>query len=96
MLKIEHLYKGYNKIPVLEDISLTVEPGEIRGLIGENSAGKTTLIKCAAGIYKADKGNITYDDKMIYDNPEVKERVGYVADYNEYIAGYTVTKMVRM
>ena len=96
MLKIEHLYKGYNKIPVLEDISLTVKSGEIQGLIGENSAGKTTLIKCAAGIYKADRGTITYDDMEIYDNHKVKERVGYVADYNEYIAGYTVTKMVHL
>lgn len=96
MLEVKNLYKGYYKTPVLEDISLTVAPGEIHGLIGENSAGKTTLIKCAVGIYKADQGSITYDGKEIYDNPEVKECVGYVADYNEYIAGYTVTRIVHM
>lgn len=94
MLEIKNLYKGYNKVAVIEDISLTVTPGEIHGLIGENSAGKTTLIKCAAGIYKPEKGSVTYDGKEIYDNPCVKETVGYVADYNEYIAGYTVTRMV--
>lgn len=96
MLEVKNLYKGYGKIPVLKDISLTVTPGEIHGLIGENSAGKTTLIKCVAGIYKADQGTVTYDGKDIYDNPEVKEHVGYVADYNEYIAGYSVTRMVHM
>ena len=96
MLEVKNLYKGYGKIPVLKDISLTVTPGEIHGLIGENSAGKTTLIKCVAGIYKADQGAITYDGKAIYDNPEVKEHVGYVADYNEYIAGYSVTRIVHM
>lgn len=96
MLEVKNLYKGYSKIPVLRDVSLTVTPGEIHGLIGENSAGKTTLIKCVTGIYKADQGSVTYDGKEIYDNPEVKERVGYVADYNEYIAGYSVTKMVHM
>lgn len=96
MLEVKNLYKGYNKIPVLKDINLTVMPGEIRGLIGENSAGKTTLIKCVAGIYKPHEGNVLYDGMPVYDNPEVKEKIGYVADYNEYIRYYTVTKMVHM
>lgn len=96
MLEIKNVYKSYNRNNVLKDISLNVLPGEIHGLIGENSAGKTTLIKCVAGVYKADKGEILYDGKPIYDNPEVKERVGYVADYNDYIKYYTVSKMVHM
>lgn len=96
MLEIKNVYKSYNRNSVLKDISLTVVPGEIHGLIGENSAGKTTLIKCVTGVYKADQGEILYDGKPIYDNPEVKERVGYVADYNDYIKYYTVSKMVHM
>lgn len=96
MLEVKNLYKGYNKTPVLKDINLTVVPGEIHGLIGENSAGKTTLIKCIAGIYKPDKGSVMYEGSPVYDNPAVKEKVGYVADYNEYIRYYTVTKMVHM
>lgn len=96
MLEIKNVYKSYNRNNVLKDISLTVLPGEIHGLIGENSAGKTTLIKCVTGIYKADQGEILYDGNPIYDNPEVKERVGYVADYNDYIKYYTVSKMVHM
>lgn len=96
MLEIKNLYKGYNKTPVLENISLTIVPGEIHGLIGENSAGKTTLIKCIAGIYQPEKGSVLYDGIPVYDNPQIKERVGYVADYNEYIRYYTVTKMVHM
>lgn len=96
MLEIKNVYKSYNRNSVLKDISLTVVPGEIHGLIGENSAGKTTLIKCVTGVYKADKGEILYDGKPVYDNPEVKERVGYVADYNDYIKYYTVSKMVHM
>ena len=43
-----------------------------------------------------DQGEILYDGKPVYDNPEVKERVGYVADYNDYIKYYTVSKMVHM
>ncbi len=96
MLEIKEVYKSYDKTEVLHGISLTVKPGEIHGLIGENSAGKTTLIKCVAGIYKADKGIITVDGEQIYDNPKAKRMIGYVADYNEYIAAYTPAKMAKM
>ncbi|MBR6222264.1 MAG: ABC transporter ATP-binding protein [Lachnospiraceae bacterium] len=95
MLEIKDLYKSYDKKEALRNVSLTVKPGEIHGLIGENSAGKTTLIKCAVGIYRADKGEITYDDKPVFDNPEVKVRIGYVADYNDYIGYYKVKRMVK-
>ncbi len=96
MLEVKNVFKSYNKNQVLKDVSLTVLPGEIHGLIGENSAGKTTLIKCVTGIYKTDEGSVLYDEKPVYDNPEVKERIGYVADYNEYIRYYTVSQMVHM
>lgn len=96
MLEIKNLWKGYNRTKVIKGVNLTVEKGEIHGLIGENSAGKTTLIKCAAGVYKPDEGEILYDGEPIYDNPSVKEKVGYVADSNEYISLYTVSRMVDM
>lgn len=96
MLEMKNVYKGYNKESVLKDVSVTVVPGEIHGLIGENSAGKTTLIKCAVGIYRVDKGSVTYDGEPVFDNPAVKERIGYVADYNDYIKYYTVSRMVHM
>ena len=61
MLEIKNVYKGYDGKEVLKDVSFEVRKGEIHGLIGENSAGKTTLIKCLVGIYKAEKGEILYD-----------------------------------
>ena len=88
MLEVKDIYKSYNKTEVLHGISLEVKPGEIHGLIGENSAGKTTLIKCITGVYKADKGEILIDNEVIYDNPKAKVQIGYVADYNEYIRFY--------
>lgn len=96
MIEVKNIAKSYNKNRVLEDISLTVQRGEIHGLIGENSAGKTTLIKCMTGIYRADQGEILFDEQPVFDNPDVKERIGYVADYNEYIKFYTIQNMVNM
>ena len=96
MIEVKNVDKGYNNVPVLKNVSLTVMPGEIHGLIGENSAGKTTLIKCMTGIYRTDSGDILYDGEPVFDNPKVKERIGYVADYNEYIGSNTIKQMVKM
>lgn len=96
MLEVKNVYKSYDKTEVLHGVSLELQPGEIHGLIGENSAGKTTLIKCITGIYKANSGSILVDGQEVYDNPKAKSCIGYVADYNEYIQTYNAKKMVKM
>ncbi len=96
MLEVKDIYKSYNKTEVLHGISLEVKPGEIHGLIGENSAGKTTLIKCITGIYKANKGSILIDGEEVYDNPKAKAVLGYVADSGEYIGFYSIIRMVKI
>lgn len=96
MLEIRNIVKSYDKTPVLHGVSLTVNPGEIHGLIGENSAGKTTLMKCITGIYRSDEGNVLLDDAPVYNNPEAKKVLGYVADYNEYISFYSARRMAKM
>lgn len=96
MIKVENVSKKYSRVPVLEHIYLTVSRGEIRGLIGNNGAGKTTLIKCITGIYKPDDGSVLYDDEKIYDNPDVKHKVGYISDNCSYLGRYSVSGMVRL
>jgi len=50
MLEVLHLRKAYGRHVVLHDVSLTVQPGTIHGLVGANGAGKTTLINCLYGL----------------------------------------------
>lgn len=57
-LRIQDLSAGYNGIPVIHDIDLTVEQGEFFGLMGLNGAGKTTLIKTILGLMTPEKGEI--------------------------------------
>lgn len=65
ILRIEGVSKFYPGVTALNDVSLTLEKGEVRALVGENGAGKSTLIKCIMGVEKPDKGKIllNYDGK---------------------------------
>lgn len=94
MIYVNGLYKGYGKEPVLKNMTFHVEKGTIHGLIGRNGSGKTTLIKCLTGIYRPDRGSIQICGGDIYDQPRIKEKVGYVADRNEYFSNYHVDEII--
>ncbi|MCQ2530741.1 MAG: ABC transporter ATP-binding protein [Lachnospiraceae bacterium] len=81
MLKIEHLTKIYGTTAAVDDLSLSIEPGEIYGFIGHNGAGKTTTLKSVAGILNFDNGVITIDGFDIRKNPiEAKKIMAYIPD----------------
>lgn len=61
MIKVSCLQKKYGDIRALEDVSLTVETGQIVGFVGPNGSGKSTTLRIIAGLEKADSGNCTVD-----------------------------------
>jgi len=64
-LTAERLARSYGKVKVVDDVSLTVEPGEVVGLLGPNGAGKTTTFYMIVGFLKADQGRIRLGGKDI-------------------------------
>lgn len=60
LLRIEHLSKSFGALKATDDVSLTLQPGEIHALIGPNGAGKSTLIKQIAGGLAPDAGSIRF------------------------------------
>ena len=83
MLKIEKYSKKYrnNDAYSAKDINLTVEKGEVCGLVGSNGAGKSTIIKAVTGILPFDEGTITLEGYDIVRQPEQAKRlIGYVPD----------------
>ena len=81
MLSISHLTKKYGDKVAVDDLSLTINGGEIYGFIGHNGAGKTTTIKAVVGILAFDDGEIKIDGLSIKDQPlECKRKIAYIPD----------------
>ena len=81
MLKIEHLTKKYGNKIAVDDLSLTVEDGQICAFIGHNGAGKTTTLKAIAGIMGFDNGKISINDIDIQHEPmKAKMQLAYLPD----------------
>ncbi len=82
MLNIQNLTKVYGgSKKAVDDLSLSIAPGEIYGFIGHNGAGKTTTIKCCCGILQFEQGEITVDGISVRENPiECKKRIAYIPD----------------
>ena len=81
VLSIEHLTKIYGDKKAVDDLSLTIESGEIYGFIGHNGAGKTTTLKAVAGILAFDEGQIHIDGNSVREKPlECKKELAYIPD----------------
>jgi methyl-galactoside transport system ATP-binding protein len=65
VLEINGLSKSFGKNQVLRNINLKVKPATILGLMGENGAGKSTMMKCLFGIYSMDSGSIVFNGKNV-------------------------------
>lgn len=94
MIEIKNVSKNFDGFKALDDVSVKVTKGTIHGLIGENGAGKTTLIQAIVGIYTTDSGSIKIDGSDVYDNNQVKSKIGYVADRNQYFKSYKISELV--
>jgi ABC-type branched-subunit amino acid transport system ATPase component len=77
LLEISGLTKRFRGLVALDDINLTLAPGEIVGLIGPNGAGKTTLVNVITGVHKADAGEIRFAGRSIAgERPDRIARLG--------------------
>lgn len=95
MIKINNLTKTFDEKIALNKIDLKINKGSIVGLIGANGAGKSTLLRTIMGIYDADKGEVLIDNENIHLNPLIKEKIGYVADKNDYFNKFKVNHILK-
>ncbi|AXF54714.1 metal ABC transporter ATP-binding protein [Salicibibacter kimchii] len=91
VINIQHITYRYERSPVLDNVSLTVQPGTFLGLVGPNGSGKSTLIRLMLGLLKPQIGTVRLFDTDVrkFSN---WEKVGYVSQKaNRFNAGFPAT-----
>ena len=88
MLKVENITKYYDDFKAVDNLSFTVRPGEIFGLLGVNGAGKTTTFRMIMGLLEPSSGKITLDGKKI--DYSVTDKIGFLTEERSLLTKLTV------
>lgn len=81
MITVEHLNKRYGSLPVIQDVSFSVEPGEILGFLGPNGAGKTTTMRILTGYLPATDGTAVVNGFDVHkDSMAARRQIGYLPE----------------
>lgn len=97
LLQVENLTKKYPAFK-LDDVSFVIPKGTIMGIIGENGAGKSTIINAVLDIIKKDSGKVLFWGRELSSSKEIKENIGVVFDsmnFYETMTPYQIEKISR-
>ena len=95
MLELTNVTKTFGPFKALDNLTMTVPKGAVYGLVGPNGAGKSTAIRHITGIYRPDSGTVTLEGLPIYENPRIKETIGYIPDDIFFFPSATMEEMRR-
>jgi ribose transport system ATP-binding protein len=85
LVEMRNVSKSFPGVRALDDVSLTVQAGEVHGLVGQNGAGKSTLIKVLCGAYRPDHGEILIGGRRAsIDSPADARRLGIAVIFQEF------------
>lgn len=93
MVEVKNLTKCYGDIKAVDDISFTVETGEVLGFLGPNGAGKSTTMNMITGYISSTAGTVTIDGSEILEDPKkTKAKIGYLPEIPPLYIDMTVRK----
>jgi len=85
LLEMKNIHKAFGGLRALIDVNLDLRRGEVLGLVGDNAAGKSTLMKILSGVYHADKGRISFDGReVLITSPRVSKQLGIEMVYQNF------------
>jgi ABC-2 type transport system ATP-binding protein len=96
MIEIRNLVKYYGDILAVNDVTFTVQKGEILGFLGPNGAGKTTTMNILTGFLSATSGTVTINGYDILENPQMAKRcIGYLPENPPLYLDMTVIEFLK-
>lgn len=100
ILKVEHLYKSYDDLAILEDINLEVNKGEVVVIIGPSGCGKSTFLRCLNGLEEIQDGSVILDGEVINSNKrrasKIREKIGMVFQSYDLFPHKTILKNITL
>ena len=83
MIAVNGVSKNYGSVTAVDDLTFTVDRGEVVGFLGPNGAGKTTTMRMITGTLQPDEGEVLFDGAPITEDlTDAKRRVGYLPESN--------------
>lgn len=93
---VDKINKSFGKEHVLKDISLSIPPGSIYGVVGNNGSGKTVLMKCICGFMKCDSGKVIVDGKIVGREVDFPDRLGVIIETPGFMPGLSGYKNLKI
>jgi len=91
LIEVKNLVKRYGNQTAVDDLSFTVEKGQVLGFLGPNGAGKSTTMNIITGYISATDGSVTVNGLDVFDEPEeVKKMIGYLPEFPPLYPDMTV------
>ncbi|MBS5853463.1 MAG: amino acid ABC transporter ATP-binding protein [Staphylococcus sp.] len=96
MIKLEHIYKSFNNITILNDINLEIKEGEIISIIGPSGSGKSTILRIINHLISPDSGKVYYNNQLVTDKnaQKIRLKMGMVFQHFELFPHKTVLENI--
>lgn len=95
MIEAKDLCKQFDAFMALDHITATIKNGEVFGLIGTNGAGKSTFLRCAAGVYRPDAGSVLIDGEEVFETLSAKRKFFFISDEQHFLPNAVPEDMER-
>ena len=100
MIEVKNVRKSFGDKTILEDISVVMQTGKCNLIIGSSGSGKTVLMKCMVGLFTPDRGEVTYDGKMmsalsVEEKKELHQSIGMLFQGSALFDSMTVEQNIR-
>ncbi|MEA4944524.1 MAG: ATP-binding cassette domain-containing protein [Propionicimonas sp.] len=85
LIALTDIQKSFGAVTALRGVTIDIDPGETLALLGDNAAGKSTLMKVLTGVYQPDAGTISYaGDTVVFENPSVSRAHGIEMIFQDF------------